>query len=188
MNFLKIKNTRLTTNIRPFIKNGTFRYSHHDSQHYYLEPYYLSQKERDIKSLLGEERPQKIIINLLGEYESVDKASWEINTFAQEKSLNTSNIVYDPEMLRFLICKNNLLNFIVNRCYNMSCHKLLYLNNDIININENWKPYNLYVLPNATNRFNTCDFIRNCSSTKFIVYPLASSEENKRRDINILID
>ena len=85
MNFLKIKNTRLITNIRPFIKNGTFRYSHHDSQHYYLEPYYLSQKERDIKSLLGEERTQKIIINLLGEYESVDKASWEINTFAQEK-------------------------------------------------------------------------------------------------------
>jgi hypothetical protein len=181
MTFFKRINT--ITNIRPFINNCSIRYSHHDSQHYYL-----SQKNRDIRSLLGEEAPQKIIINLLGKQKSVDTASWEIKSFAQEKQLPSANIVYDSEMLRIMLCRNNFLQFIVNRCYNMSCQNLLYLNNDIININETWKPYNLYVLPNATNRFNTCDFIRNCEYAKFIIYPLAAPEENKRRDISFLID
>jgi len=163
---------RINTITKPFIKNCIFRYSHH-YQHRYQENFYL---------------PQKIIINLLGEQKSVDTASWEINSFAQEKSLNTANIVYDSEILRLLISRNNFLNFIVNRCYNMSCQNLLYLNNDIINTNRAWNLYNLYVLPNATNRFNTCDFIRNCQDAKFIIYPLAAPEENKRRDTNFLID
>jgi hypothetical protein len=156
--------------VRRFNSN-IFRYSHHRN---YPEDFYFS---------------QKIIINLLGESKSVDTASWEIKSFAQEKSLNTSNIVYDSEMLRIMLCKNNFLNFIVNRCYNISCDQLLYLNHDIINnnVNDRWKPYNLYVMPHATNRFNTCDFIRTCKHSDLIIYPLAASEENKRRDINILI-
>ena len=91
-------------------------------------------------------------------------------------------------MLRFLICKNNLLNFIVNRCYNMSCDNVILLNKKIMNTNRAWKPYNLYVLPDAKNRFNTCKYIQNCSLSSCIIYPLAASEENKRRDVNILID
>jgi hypothetical protein len=148
--------------------NNILRYSHH---RHYPENYYF---------------PQKIIINLLGDEKYVDTASWEINTFAKEKSLNTSNIVYDNEILRITLYKNNYLNFIVNRCYNMSCDNILYLNHDIIN-NNIWKSYNLYVMPNATNRFITCNFIQNCKNSEFIVYPLAASKENKRRDINILI-
>jgi hypothetical protein len=169
MNFLKIMNTRLTTKITPFIKNGIFRYSHHL---HYPEDFYF---------------PQKMIINLLGDRKSVDTASWEINTFAQEKSLNTSNIVYYDEMLKNMIRKNNFLNFIVNRCYDISCHELLLLNENIINTNQNWKLYNLYVIPYATNRFTTRNFIQNCKHIDFIIYPLAAPKENKRRDINILI-
>ena len=70
----------------------------------------------------------------------------------------------------------------------MSCHELTLLNENIINRNVNWKPYNLYVIPEATNRFNTRNFIQNCENAEFIVYPLAATEENKRRDINFLID
>jgi len=164
---------RININIRPFIKNCIFRYSHHyHYHHHYQEDFYL---------------PKQIIINLLGEQKYVDTASWEIKTFAQEKLLNTTNIVYDIEILRSLILGNNILHFIVNRCYNMSCENVLYLNNDIINTNKNWIPYNLYVMPEAKNRFNTCDFIQNCNRTNIIVYPLAASEETKRRDIDILI-
>jgi hypothetical protein len=163
--------TRINTKIRPFIKNSVFRYSHH-YQHHYQEAHYL---------------PQKIIINLLGESESVDAASWEIRTFAQEKSLQTANIVYNMEILRSFLLGHNILQFIVNRCYNMSYQNLLYLNHDIINTNKAWKPYNLYVLPDAKNRFTTCDFIQNSNRTNIIVYPLAAPEENKRRDIDILI-
>ena len=130
----------------------------------------------------------KIIINLLGDRKSVDEASWEIKSFAQEKSLNTANIVYNNDMLLDIIYKNNYVQFIVNRCYNMSCDKLLYLNQDIVNSDRNWIPYNLYVMPEATNRFNTCDFIRYCENANFIIYPLSAPEENKRRDIHILID
>ena len=167
--------------------NNVIRYSHHR----YPEPYYLSQKTTI--NLLGHEKyiidtTQKTIINLLGDGKYVDTASWEINTFAQEKSLNTANIVYDSEMLRIMLCKNNFLNFIVNRCYNMSCHELLLLNENIINRNQNWNLHNLYVMPDAKNRFTTCKFIQNCDHSKFIIYPLAAPEENKRRDINILID
>ena len=160
---------RINTITPHFIKNGIFRYSHHI---HYPENFYFT---------------QKIIINLLGDRKSVDTASWEINTFAQEKSLNTSNIVYYNEMLKNMIRKNNFLNFIVNRCYDMSCHELLLLNKNIINTNQNWKLYNLYVIPDATNRFTTRNFIQNCKHTEFIIYPLAAPKENKRRDINILI-
>lgn len=169
------------------INNNIFRYSHH-----YSETYCLSQKERDIRSMLGEQRvvytSQKIIINLLGDRKSVDAASWEIKTFASEKTLNTSNIIYDNQILRILLYKNVFIQFIVNRCYNMSCDKLLLLNETIINRNDIWKSYNLYVMPDATNRFTTCNFIQNCKNAEFIVYPLAASEEIKRKDINILID
>jgi hypothetical protein len=152
-------------------KNNVIRYSHHRQ---YPEDYYFT---------------QKIIINLLGDKKSVDEASWEIKSFAQEKSFNTSNIAYDSEILRSMISKNIFLNFIVNRCYNMSCDNISYLNHNIINNNINyvWKPYNLYVMPNATNRFTTCNFIQNCKHSDLIIYPLAASKENKRRDINILI-
>ena len=142
MTFLKIINTK----IKPSINNSIFRYFHHYHDNY-KESFYL---------------PQQIIINLLGEYKSVDTASWEIKSFAQEKSLNTSNIVYYNEMLKNMIRKNNFLNFIVNRCYDMSCHELLLLNENIINTNQNWKLYNLYVIPDATNRFTTRNFIQNC--------------------------
>lgn len=153
------------------MNNCIFRYSHH-YQHRYQEDFHL---------------PQQIVINLLGEQKSVDTASWEIKTFAQEKALNTANIVYDMEILRSLILGNNILNFIVNRCYNMSYQNLLYLNHDIINTNKAWKPYNLCVIPEAKNRFTTSKYIQNCDHSKIIVYPLAASEETKRRDINILI-
>ena len=176
MTFLKRMKTILNTNIRPFIKNGTFRYSHH---RHYPEDFYYPQKDKDIT--------RKIIINLFGDRKSVDEASWEIKSFANKKFLNTSNIVYYNEILTALLRKNNFLNFIVNRCYNMSCDNISHLNNDIINTNKNWKPYNLYVIPHATNRFTTCNFIQNCHQTDFIIYPLAAPEENKRRDINILI-
>jgi hypothetical protein len=75
----------------------------------------------------------------------------------------------------------------VNRCYDISCHELLLLNENIINTNQNWKLYNLYVIPYATNRFTTRNFIQNCKHIDFIIYPLAAPKENKRRDINILI-
>ena len=107
--------------------------------------------------------------------------------FTRIIKLNTSNIVYDSKMLNTILYKNNFLNFIVNRCYNMSCDNLSYLNHDIINSYEKWKPYNLYVIPHATNRFTTCNFIQNCKKSEFIIYPLAALKENKKRDINILI-
>lgn len=169
---------RINTITKPFIKNSVFRYSHH---HSFTEIYVNHNTTAYI--------PKKnFIINLLGDRKSVDEASWEIKSFAQEKSLNTSNIVYNNDMLLDIIYKNNYLQFIVNRCYNMSCDKLLYLNQDIVNSDRNWIPYNLYVMPEATNRFNTCDFIRYCNTANIIVYPLAATEENKRRDINILIN
>ena len=169
MTFFKRINT--ITNIRPFINNSLIRYSHH-YEHRYQEAFYL---------------PQQIVINLLGEHKSVDTASWEIKGFAKEKSLQTANIVYDMEILRSFLLGNNILQFIVNRCYNMSYQNLLYLNNDIINTNKAWKPYNLYVLSEAKNRFTTSKYIQNYNRSNIIVYPLASTEENKRRDINILI-
>lgn len=174
MTFFKRINT--ITNIRPFINNCSIRYSHHYQDYYknnYNESFYL---------------PQQIIINLLGEYKSVDTASWEIKSFAQEKSLNTANISYDGEILRSFLLGHNILQFIVNRCYNMSCDNLILLNKNIINTNRAWKPYNLYVIPEAKNKFITTNFIRNCEDAKIIIYPLAASQENKRRDINILID
>ena len=91
-------------------------------------------------------------------------------------------------MINHFLIRKTILQFIVNRCYNMSCQNLLYLNNDIINTNKEWIPYNLYVIPNVTNRFVTCDFIRNCHHSKCIIYPLAASEENKRRDISLLLE
>jgi len=169
MTFFKRINT-INTNIKPFINNGIFRYSHHHS----LQDDYLSNISRN-----------KIIINLLGDFESVNKASWEINSFAQEKSLHTSNIVYNSEMLRTILYKNIFLQFIVNRCYDMSCNEIVLLTETIIN--RNWQPYNLYVMPDATNRFTKCDFVENCNCANIIIYPLAAPEENKRRDINILI-
>jgi hypothetical protein len=160
------------TILKSFNNNNVFRYySHHRS---YPEDYYFT---------------QKIIINLLGDRKCVDEASWEIKSFAQEKSLNTANIVYDNKIIKHFLCRSKFLNFIVNRCYNISCDNILYLNHDIINnnVNDRWKPYNLYVMPHATNRFTTCNFIQNCKHSDLIIYPLAASKENKRRDINILI-
>ena len=165
MTFLK----RINTKIRPFIKNSVFSYSYH---RHYQEVYYL---------------PQQIIINLLGDFEHVNTASWEIYTFAQEKQLPSANIVYHDKMLKDLLY-NNYLQCIVNRCYTMSCINLLSLNQSIKYSDTNWKQYNLYVIPNSTNRFTTSNFIQNCEEAKIIIYPLASPEENKRRDINILID
>jgi hypothetical protein len=180
MTFIKIINTKLNTNIKPFINNGIFRYSHRHSltniPNYTISNYTIP--------------TNKIIINLLGEKKFVDIASWEIKSFAYERSLHTANIVYDTTILNHFLLKKTILQFIVNRCYNMSYQNLLYLNHDIINnnINDLWKPYNLYVMPDSTNRFTTCNFIRNCNHSNIIVYPLAASEENKRRDIHILID
>jgi hypothetical protein len=162
MTFLK----RINTNISPFIKNGIFRYFHHHS-------------------LINIPRP-KIIINLLGDFEYVDIASWEIYTFAQDKKLPSANIVYHDKMIKDILY-NNYLQFIVNRCYNISCNNLFVLNQQIMYSETNWKQYNLYVIPNATNRFTTCNFIKNCDKEKIIIYPLEAPEENKRRDINILI-
>ena len=158
---------RINTSIRPLINNCIFRYSHHHS---------LTNIPR-----------HKIIINLLGDFEYVDIASWEIYSFSQEKYLPSANIVYHDKMIKDILY-NNYLQFIVNRCYNISCNNLLKLNQNIMYSKKDWKQYNLYVIPNATNRFTTCNFIKNCDKEKIIIYPLASSEENKRRDINILID
>jgi hypothetical protein len=164
---------RINTITKPFINNSGFRYSHRHS----------------LTNIPTYTIPtNKIIINLLGEQKSVDTASWEIYTFAQEKSLPAANIVYDIDMLLDIIYKNYFVQFIVNRCYNMSCDKLLLLNQNIIHSDINWVPYNLYVLPEAKNRFTTCNFIQKCSLASCIIYPLLASEEIKRRDINILID
>ena len=174
MTFFKRINTILNTKINPFINNGIFRYYHHHSLH---DDYLKNIPKTNILKT-------NIVINLLGDKKSVDTASWEIKSFAQKKSLQTANIVYNSEMLRIVLYKNNFLQFIVNRCYNITSDQLLLLNNNIIR--TNWHPHNLYVIPDATNRFTTCNFIQNCTSTNIIVYPLAASEENKRRDINIL--
>jgi len=175
---------RINTITTPFIKNSAFRYSHH---RYYPEPYYLSKRERDIESLLDKEHTtQKIIINLLGNQRFVDKASWEIKSFAVEKSLSTANIVYDTGILQNLILKKNY--FIVNRCYNISCKELVYLQHYILRSDSAWKIYNLCVFPNSTNRFNTNFYVRNNQQLNIIIYPLAAPVENKRRDIHILID
>ena len=167
---------KINTITKPFIKNSVFRYSHHR----YPEPYYLSQGERDI-------RPKKILINLLGDFEYVDTASWEIYTFSQDNSLPSANIVYHDKMLNDVLY-NNYLQFIVNRCYTMSCVNLLRLNKSIMYSGTNLKQYNLYVIPDATNRFTTNNFIQKCDKSKIIIYPLSAPVENKRRDINILID
>jgi len=175
MTFFKRINPILNTKINPFINNNILRYYHHHSLH-----------DDYLKIIPKTNIPRtNIIINLLGDFESVDKASWEIKSFAQEKSLHTSNIVYDNEILRIIFFRNYFLQFIVNRCYNISCDKLLLINNDIRD--SNWIPYNLYVMPDATNRFTKCDFVENCNCANIIIYPLAASHENKRRDINILI-
>ena len=178
--------TRINKN---FIKNlikyqfntNKLRYSHHHSLN-------IQRTSINLERTNDNNEGNKFIINLLGESESVDTASWEIQSFAKEKSLLTANIVYNPKLLSCFLFKHNYLQFIVNRCYNMSCQNVIYLNQDIINTNTIWKPYNLYVIPEAKNRFVTCDFIRNCDHSKFIVYPLAASKESKRRDINILIE
>ena len=95
MTFFKRINPILNTKISPFINNGIFRYYHHHSLH-----------DDYLKIIPKTNIPRtNIIINLLGDFESVDKASWEIKSFAQEKSLYTSNIVYDNEILRIA---NNL--------------------------------------------------------------------------------
>ena len=166
---------KINTITKPFIKNSIFRYSHDR----YPEPYYLSQGERDI-------RQKKILINLLGDFEYVDTASWEIYTFSQDNYLPSANIVYHDKMLNDVLY-NNYLQFIVNRCYNMSCNNLLRLNQSIISSGTNFKLYNLYVIPDATNRFTTNNFIKKCDKSKIIIYPLSAPVENKRRDINILI-
>jgi len=129
-----------------------------------------------------------IIINLLGDREPVDTASWEIQSLAKEKILPTANIVFNRDIINHMLHNNSYIEFIVNRCYNMPCDNLIYLNQHIEMANTYWKQYNLYVLPHATNRFNTCKFIKNCKQIEFIIYPLSASEKNKRRDIHNLID
>ena len=173
MTFFKMINTKM----KPIINNFIFRDSHHHS----LPKIYVN---LDTTSYIPR---RNIIINLLGEKKYVDTASWEIQSLAKEKILPTANIVFDRDIINRMLY-NNYIEFIVNRCYNMSCDNLIYLNKYIEMTNTYWKQYNLYVLPDATNRFNTCQFIKNCKQIEFIVYPLSASEENKRRDIHILID
>ena len=100
MTFIKIINTRLNTNIKPFIKNGIFRYSHRHSltniPNYIISNYTIP--------------TNKIIINLLGEQKFVDTASWEIKSFAYERSLHTANIVYDTTILNHFLLKKTFLN------------------------------------------------------------------------------
>ena len=165
MTFFKI------TNIRKPITN-IFKYSHHRC---------LMDIPENIHYI-----PNNTIINLLGSQKNVDKASWEIKSFAVEKSLFTANIVYDTGILQNLLSRN-ISQFIVNRCYNISCERLSIINYNIMRINPDFQVYNLYVLPNATNRFNKCLYISTCNKTEIIIYPLAAPEENKRRDIHILI-
>lgn len=174
MTFFKTINTKM----KPIINNFIFRDSHHHS----LTKICVN---HNITSYVPR---NNIIINLLGDIKSVDTASWEIQSLAKEKILPTANIVFDKDILNSMLYNNSYLEFIVNRCYNMSCDKLIYLNQNIVMTNTYWKQYNLYVLPDATNRFNTCQYIKNCKQIEFIVYPLSASEENKRRDIHILID
>ena len=174
MTFFKMINTKM----KPIINNYIFRDSHHHS----LPKIYVN-----LNTTTYIPR-RNIIINLLGEKKYVDTASWEIQSLAKEKILPTANIVFDKDILNSMLYNNSYLEFIVNRCYNMSCDNLIYLNKYIEMTNTYWKQYNLYVLPDATNRFNTCQFIKNCKQIEFIVYPLSASEENKRRDIHILID
>lgn len=175
--FFKRINTKITS-------SSIFRYSHQHS----LTKFSLTKFSviNNIKRYTP--KHNNIIINLFGDIQYVDESSWEIQSFAKEKSLPTANIIFYNNIFQDVLNNNNYLQFVVNRCYNMNCNNLLYLNQDIIYSNKNWIPYNLYVLPDATNRFNTCEFIRNCNKTKFIVYPLAAPIENKRRDIYILID
>ena len=173
MTFFKRINTILNTKISPFINNCIFRYYHHHSLH-----------DDYLKNI--PKTKTKIIINLLGDFEYVNTASWEMYFFSQEKQLPSANIVHHDKMLKDILY-NNYLQFIVNRCYSMTCEQVLYLNQNIMKSKTNWQPYNLYVMPDAKNNVVTCDFIQKCSHSKFIIYPLAATAENKRRDINKLI-
>ena len=130
----------------------------------------------------------RIVVNLLGDRKSVDTASWEIYSFGQEKLLQSANIVYDGEIIKSLLLGNNILQFIVNRCYNTACYDILRINNNIINTNVHWKPYNLYVMPNATSFFENCDFINYCRKPEILLYPLAATPENKREHIHAFLN
>ena len=185
MTFFKIINTKM----KPIINNYIFRYSHNNClKNYHSNNYSLLHVP---KFCLDDNYfKNKKIINLLGEIDFVDEASWEIKGFADENSLITANIIVndnDDSILHGLLKTNNT-EFIVNRCYSIPCEELLLLNESIMYNYINLKIYNLYVMENAKNRFTTCKYIQNCDKTKFIIYPLAAPIENKRRDINILID
>ena len=129
-----------------------------------------------------------LVVNLLGKTDLVDKASREIKSFADEKLLLTTNILYNREIMNSLLSGNNILQFIINRCYNMSCYDIIQLNKTITSTNSIWKPYNLYVTPNMTNKFVNCDFIKKYNQTDIIIYSLSEAQDIKRRHINILIN
>ncbi len=128
------------------------------------------------------------VVNLLGDKKSVDIASWEIYSFSQEKCLQSTNVIYDSEIIKSLLLGNNILQVIVNRCYNMACYDIITLNKNIMNTNVNWKSYNLYVMPNATSFFENCDFINYCKQQEILLYPLAATQENKREYIHAFLN
>lgn len=128
------------------------------------------------------------VINLLGDRKSVDTASWEIYSFGQEECLQSTNIIYDSEIIRSLLLGNNILQLIVNRCYNMACYDVIDINRRILHTNVNWKPYNLYVMPNTKNFFENCDFINYCRQNEIVVYPLAATQESKREYMHTFLN
>ena len=128
------------------------------------------------------------IINLLGDNSSVDKSSVEINKFIKERQINSIIIQNNDQMLNVMIHGSGNFQIIINKCYNKSCAEIKELNCYIRRItNCFWHPYSLYIMPNAVNRFINCEFVKGCDQINFI-YPLAATQDIKRRDINILIN
>lgn len=129
-----------------------------------------------------------VIINVIGDKEHVDQAAEEIKMFSQEKNHQTVIITNSNEKLRSLIFGVNILQVIINKCYNMSCYEIkeLHYFTKLLS-NFFWKPQYVYVMPNAVNRLVSCDFVKKCEEIKF-VYPLAATQETKKTTVDILID
>ena len=125
MTFFKTINTKM----KPLINNCILRYSHCNYlKQYHYNKYSLSHV---LKFCLDDNYfKNKKIINLLGEIDFVDEASWEIKAFADENNLMSANVIFNDNDDSILhgVLKTNKTEFIVNRCYNMPCDNLIYLN------------------------------------------------------------
>jgi hypothetical protein len=164
-----------TRTIKQFVinnRNNRFLSHHHYHYHHHSSPGILR---------------THVIINVIGEKEHVDKAAEEIKMFSQEKH-ETVIITNSNEKLRSLIFGVNILQVIINKCYNMTCYEIkeLHYFTKMLS-NFFWRPHYIYVMPNAVNRLVSCDFVKKCEEINF-VYPLASTPETKKAVVDILLN